>query len=123
MLNLYTSYFAKLKYLPNTIVPIAICGKSPDWYHGLEFKALAPKYDFFMKWKSTGDNDYYIKCYNEQVLDNLCCYSVVDKLVQMSGGRDIALICYEKPGDFCHRHLVSKWLNAYKFKCSEYEFD
>ncbi len=22
-------------------------------------------------------------------------------------------MCYEKPGDFCHRHLVADWLNAY----------
>ena len=23
----------------------------------------------------------------------------------------IALVCYEKPSDFCHRHLVAKWIN------------
>ena len=27
---------------------------------------------------------------------------------------DIALVCYEKPGDFCHRHLVADWLNETK---------
>ena len=25
--------------------------------------------------------------------------------------KDIALCCYEKPTDFCHRHLVAEWLN------------
>ena len=48
---IYTSYFAKLKSLPDNIVPISICGKAPDWYKGLQYKKLAPKYDFFMKWK------------------------------------------------------------------------
>ena len=24
------------------------------------------------------------------------------------------LISYEKPGDFCHRHLVADWLNNYR---------
>lgn len=44
---IYTSYFAKLKSLPDNIVPISICGKTPDWYKGLQYKKLAPKYDFF----------------------------------------------------------------------------
>ena len=35
---IYTSYFAKVKDLPKSIVPIAICGKSPDWWDGLEYK-------------------------------------------------------------------------------------
>lgn len=55
---IYTSYFAKLKSLPDNIIPISICGKAPDWYKGLQYKKLAPKYDFFMKWKENHDNDY-----------------------------------------------------------------
>ena len=39
------------------------------------------------------------------------------------GENDIALICYEKPTDFCHRHLVSDWLNKNGFKCDEYLFN
>jgi len=37
---------------------------------------------------------------------------VEDHLYFMSDGMDIALVCYEKPGDFCHRHLVAEWLRA-----------
>ena len=33
------------------------------------------------------------------------------KLQEVSGGRDIALCCFEKPDDFCHRHLLADWLN------------
>lgn len=65
---IYTTYFAKLKSLPKDIIPISICGKAPTGYKGLEYKKLAPKYDFFKKWKETGDNDYYIKCFLAQVL-------------------------------------------------------
>lgn len=32
----------------------------------------------------------------------------------------IALICYEKPSDFCHRHLVAEWLNQNGYKCEEW---
>ena len=117
---IYTSYFAKLKSLPDNIVPISICGKAPDWYKGLQYKKLAPKYDFFMKWKENHDNDYYIKCFNEQVLDKLDPMRVYQELCSLAKSDDIALICYEKSSDFCHRHLVANWLNNNGFRCEEW---
>ena len=123
---LYTSYFAKLKKLPKHIIPISICGKAPAWYTGLQYKKLAPKYDFFMKWKETHDNDYYIKCFNEQVLSKLDFYSVYEELHALadtvaSGDYEICLICFEKPTDFCHRHLVANWFNQNLIACEEIE--
>ena len=32
---------------------------------------------------------------------------------------DFALVCYEKPSDFCHRHLVADWLNKNGYDCEE----
>lgn len=122
---IYTSYFAKLKSLPKNVVPISICGKAPAWYKGLQYKKLAPKYDFFMKWKETHDNDYYIKCFNEQVLSKLDVSNVIRELIDLipedSIGKTICLVCYEKPSDFCHRHLVADWLNKNGFECKEWE--
>ena len=132
---IYTSYFAKLKSFPDNIIPISICGKAPDWYKGLQYKKLAPKYDFFMKWKENHDNDYYIKCFNEQVLDKLNAEQIVKELYKLISNivlnpklfsdksliPDIALICYEKPSDFCHRHLVADWLNKNGIECKEWQ--
>ena len=124
---IYTSYFAKLKSLPENIIPISICGKAPDWCEGLQYKKLAPKYGFVMEWKKKHDNDYYIKCFSEQVLDKLNALTVMRDLIDLVNstedhiGKGIALICYEKPSDFCHRHLVSKWLNSNGIKCKEWD--
>ena len=118
---IYTSYFANLKQLPDNIIPIAIYGRRPNWYKGLHYSKLAPKYDFFMKWKENHDNDYYIKCFNEQVLSELNPHQVLDELYNLSKDKDIALICYEKPDDFCHRHLVADWFNANGIECNEWE--
>lgn len=123
---IYTSYFAKLKTLPDNVIPISICGRSPAWYHGLQYKKLAPKFDFFMKWKENHDNDYYIKCFNEQVLNELNAYSVVMELKHLCNKSlwsnvDICLVCYENPSDFCHRHLVADWLNENGFRCEEWK--
>ena len=133
-----TSYFAKLKSLPDNVIPISICGKAPNWYKGLQYKKLAPKYDFFMKWKENHDNDYYIKCFNEQVLSGLDAYEVANDFYNLLPEKEkflinitncppwnndsvnIALICYEKTSDFCHRHLVADWLNENGFECKEW---
>ena len=125
---IYTSYFAKLKTLPEGVIPISICGKAPAGYKGLQFKELAPKYDFFMKWKADHDNEHYIKCFNEQVLDKLNAVDVVLDLSRLVygfnvGEDDVCLICYEKPGDFCHRHLVAEWLTEYGYPTEEYKFE
>ena len=116
---IYTSYFAKLKSLPDNIIPISICGKAPDWYKGLQYKKLAPKYGFFMEWKKNHDNNYYIKCFSEQVLDKLNVLTVMRDLIDLVNstedhiGKEIALICSERLSDFCHSQLVAVWLNSY----------
>lgn len=140
---IYTSYFANIKNLEKNYIPIAICGKSPDNYNGLEYKKLAPKWKFFKEWKENKDNNFYIDHFNEEVLNILNPLDVIgdlEDLIKKSNLYDddlkifleivncmiwdnphihIVLICYEKPGDFCHRHLVSKWLEDNNIKCKE----
>lgn len=85
---IYTSYFANVKSLPSEVVPIAICGGVPEWWCGLQYRKLAPKREFFNEWKSSGDNDYYVKCYYEQVLSHLDpaqVYNELYKLVEYTG--------------------------------------
>lgn len=119
----YTSYFANLKNIPEKIVPVSICGKAPDWYNGLQFKKLAPKYNFFMEYKQDHDEEKYTKCFNEQVLFYLNANDIAIQLKKLAGTSDIALICYEKPGDFCHRHIVLNWLKENGIPCGgEYKF-
>lgn len=128
---IYTTYFANLKNLNRkTSCPIAICGKSPDGYKGLEYKKLAPKWWFFKEWKENHDNNFYIENFNKEVLSvttpnrvmtdirNLIAFVYGMEMIDFSErwwenvSYDIYLVCYEKPEDFCHRHLVADWLTA-----------
>ena len=123
---IYTSYFAKLSKLPPNITPIAICGKSPEWYKGFEYKKLAPKWSFFSEWKKTHDHDFYIKHFNNEVLAPINASRVVEELymlIEKNQDEDIVLICYEKPTDFCHRHLVADWLTQNGYPVNEYQFN
>lgn len=69
--------------------------------------------------KEDHDDQYYNKCFYEQVLGPLNQLDVVRELYDLTKSQRICLICYEKPGDFCHRHLVATWLNLYLFNVEE----
>ncbi|MDV6237616.1 DUF488 family protein [Leptospira ellisii] len=51
----------------------------------------------------------YTKRFNEKLF-KLDAVEVLEQLKELSQGKDLALLCYEKPGDFCHRRLVAEWL-------------
>lgn len=123
---MFTGYFAQLnKYKEAGLTPISICGKAPDWYTGLQYKKLAPKWDFFNEWKSgshKGDNDYYIENFNEKILNVQNPQTVLAELESLGNisSDKIILLCYEKPCDFCHRHLVAKWFSDSNINCLEF---
>lgn len=99
-----TSYYSKSWQHPNAV---SIAGKCPEFYTGRQFRALAPKLSFFLKYKSDGDESHYIECYNREVLGLLDARIVYDVL-----GSDAVLLCWEDPNKFCHRHLIADWFQA-----------
>lgn len=120
---IYTSYFAQVKNLPSDIVPISIAAKQvPGWRYPV-YKALAPTYNILYDYKRDGDKDHYVAAYLRDVLRYLSPEKVVADLEKLSGGKDIALICYEKSGSFCHRHVVARWLGKAGFVVKEFPYD
>lgn len=111
---IYTSYFAAQKNKANTV---AICKGVPKWFTGEVYMDLAPSWDILMEYKnseqSLDDKERYIKRYRSEILYLLSPQKVYDDL----NGK--ILLCYEKKGDFCHRHLVAKWLFDYGFEVEE----
>ena len=79
-MKIYTSYFANLKNLPDSIVPIAICGAVPAGYKGWRYTKLAPKLNFFKVYKETLDKDYYIRNFKKEIFDVLDPNRVVEEL-------------------------------------------
>ena len=64
----------------------------------------------------------YVKCFKEQVTDKLNVDEVISdfKNLVQDENVDIVLVCYEKPSDFCHRHLVANWLTENGYPCQEW---
>ena len=107
---MYTSYFSNLANVAN---PLSICGGPPDWYTGPQYKILAPKKSFFFRYKSGElDEEGYISEYYRLVLD-LLDPAEVFKYLSEKYGDDVTLICYEKPGEFCHRRIVADWFETH----------
>lgn len=124
-INIFTSYYANIPNIPQGYITVSIAGKCPSFYNGLEYKKVAPKIQFFTEWKKNNDNDYYTHCYNEQVLNTLNATDVVQDIINLakeqnySNNLNIVLLCYEKPNEFCHRHLLSNWLYKYGYIVEE----
>ena len=117
-MKITTSYFSKLSKIEN---PVSICGKAPDWYNGPQFKKLAPKYSFFKDYKDGKISpDEYTKQFNDLVLSTLIPDAVVEEIKSFyPDAEEITLVCYERPSDFCHRHLVAEWLSKFGYAVEE----
>lgn len=112
-MNIYTSYFAKVKQLQESGFNNLVCvaGYAPKFFYDTPnarfYPDLAPRKEWFWEWKNRHlPNDWYIGKYNETVLSKLNPEKVVEDL-----GDNAVMLCYEKPGDFCHRHIIEDWLH------------
>ena len=97
-----TSYFAMAGSHESAV---SICLIVPTYYSGRQYHKLAPTKDILFTYKRDYDISRYVEEYHRQVLNKLDAFQVVEEL-----GIDSILLCYEKPDEFCHRHLVSAWL-------------
>ena len=68
---------------------------------------MAPKYWFFKLYKEDDDVDFFVEKYYQEVLNKLNAQEVYDDL-----GHDSIIVCWEQPDEFCHRFLVSAWLEV-----------
>ena len=104
--KIYTSYFGNLRKLHEVgIVPISIARWNPRWYNGFTMQELAPTKYMLSDACSTEE---YISMY-KQILSGMYSGTILKSIESMGKGKDVALLCYEKPGDFCHRHMFAEW--------------
>ncbi|MDE7243360.1 MAG: DUF488 domain-containing protein [Oscillospiraceae bacterium] len=119
-MQIFTSCFAQIRKLPDNIVPVSIALKTPAWFQGIRYPALAPHGTFFAVWKRNHDDAEYLRRFNQEVLAPLDAQAAAAELQSLSGGKDIVLLCYEKPSDFCHRHRVAEWFTERGISVSEW---
>lgn len=125
-MKIYTSYFANIRKIPLNFSLFSIAGKTPDWFPGERLTMFAPKYYWWNEWHSTFKDDlesdksikFYKTMYNETVLSKIDPLLMKEMFYKME--KTPCLMCYEGPGKFCHRHLVSDFLFKNGFEAEEY---
>lgn len=142
---IYTSYFGRLKKVNKLMdgkiyIPYSIAFSTPNWFHGPRIKSLMPDYDLLTSYKNgIVDKARYTTRYQNKVLKDLVAAEVIlelesflpdtvdRKLLEMdcsimdTDEINILLCCYEKPEEFCHRHILAKWLNDNGYEVKEFE--
>lgn len=111
----YTGYFAMAKkYKKLGFCTISVAQFNPSWYNGVSFPELAPSKELLGDYKLSGlsPDDYTSRYFDE--LQRPEAIAGIEKLKKkaLSDSRDLILLCYEKPGEFCHRHVLARFLNA-----------
>lgn len=102
-----TSYFANriAAAAPNAV---SIARWPPRWWgKRRRYISLAPSADLLKRSKAGLPWEQFAREYQEW-LNKLDPAKVLADL-----GPDAILLCWEKPGDDCHRRLVAKWLEKH----------
>lgn len=107
---IHTSYYQKSG---NNLDSISISNSTPPNFKGTKCKVLIPNWDIVSAYKKkliTKEQytEIYLECLN--LLDVHKLYNELDNKI---------LLCWEKPTDFCHRHIVSKWFNDNGYQSQE----
>ena len=97
-----TSNFARSGSHPRAV---AISRTQPKGWTGRVYEPLAPSWRLLAEALSGEiDEAEYSRRYRAEVLSKLDPARVYADL-----GEDAVLLCWEKPGAFCHRRLVAEW--------------
>lgn len=105
MKKFYTSNFKNIKNVSN---PLAISRKPPDWYSGAVCKELCPTWNLVSDYKQGIINSSeYEELYKLELQKNNADFTkLAEELPEFT-----TFLCFEPKNQFCHRHLIAKYLN------------
>lgn len=101
---LYTSNYARQGENP---LAMAISCSMPDWYEGSRCGGLAPNWEL-VRGSKEGEisNQEYAHRYLDLIEDRgWTPHRIVNEFESGT-----VFLCYEKPGDFCHRRVMALWV-------------
>lgn len=111
---IYTSYFAKARNLDRSkYIFCSIARYNPSWfevdYHLIKLSPL-PHILKGIKEEGWTTSDYMVAYWRQLAYDDpIDIFDAVKSLQDLSEeeGKDVLLLCYETPDQFCHRKLLT----------------
>ena len=109
--KIYTSYFGNYKNFPEGSLVIGVVRHPPN-ESVLNFEQLAPSVELLRQYKNKQIDEFVFKIvYLTELADRgLNSKAIKEVLLDVAKDKDVILCCYEKPEDYCHRHILAKWL-------------
>jgi uncharacterized protein YeaO (DUF488 family) len=122
-MTVYTSYFARAKNFSNEdFIKIAICFK-PVRGFGIWFSVVPPAEEVFALKRGEITEDYFRLRYIQHLNERKDQIAENTHFLKNPDNKDVILLCYEKPQDFCHRHILADWLNEnFELGITEHKF-
>ena len=133
MINIYTSYFSKIKHIRENsarpcIINIARYTRPEiDKYINYSIRGFMPSRELLLNYKNgLVSEQQYKQTYTTETLNNfddignINIYTICPKVEWFDS---VFLLCYEKSDSFCHRHILrDDILNSmYKLNVTELE--
>lgn len=106
-MKIYTSYFGNKKALDKAGIMVVSVARWQPRYCPVACVMLDVAPTVYMLKEATSEQ--YDAEY-QKILSRLDVPGFIKRLEIASGGKDVALCCYEKPGEFCHRHVLAEYL-------------
>lgn len=119
----YTSYFGAARKFPkDKFIKTAVCYLVPRGI-GIWNSVVPPAELVFGLKRGEITKEYYEDQYYKMLLDRK--EQIANNIPYLKNGeRDVVLLCYEKPNDWCHRHILARFLNTeFDLDVSEYNFE
>ena len=139
----FTSYYANYNNIPKNYMCIGISRVCPEWFANNELENftfvrdnfLAPSEELLQGYKDgTINQEQYKRQYVTDVMTKVVDMGYTDLGAWMKNADKVfatmmhqwdglVFMCYERPEEFCHRHIFRKMLkNVYHVDCEEYGY-
>lgn len=138
-MKFYTSYFTMWPKLPTDSMRVSVSRYPPDFFKGdlpggmFRSELLAPSAMLLSDYKAgVIDESTYKRRYVTELAESLYkkgfdsfksyfrrIRDIYENEVSVSYG-SVIFLCYEKPGEFCHRHILADLMNMYGYDCTEF---
>ena len=112
-----TSYFANFRKLDkNKYIAVSIARITPVGFD-IKVEEFAPEKSTLFNYKNSKINEeQYTKEYTEQLDELFDDGIMVNTLSRLNNlekryNKEVVLLCYEGKEKFCHRHILSKYIN------------
>jgi uncharacterized protein YeaO (DUF488 family) len=111
-MKIFTSYYANIKNIPRGYFLVSASGGIADGIKDtidVWDKTLAPSWSIYKEYKEGNDTALYTRRFAAEILPKIDWKQKLKTWASWYGeDANIVILCYEKPGEFCHRHLLAQ---------------